>query len=46
MFVNGMKRRSFPFGEREGDWGRVNKEQTVQECDATMMNKEQMFVTK
>jgi hypothetical protein len=29
------KNRSFPNGEGDGGWGLMNREQNVQECDAT-----------
>jgi len=30
-----LKNRSFPNGEGDGGWGLMNREQKVQECDAT-----------
>ena len=33
-----LKNRSFPDGEGDGGWGLMNREQNVQECDATKQN--------
>ena len=30
-----QKYRSFPFGEGEGGWGLMNKEQNAQECESS-----------